>query len=333
MLRVHFTADDLVRTRVAAVGPLDETACAIWLLQRRDSAVFFDGWRQQTLARLMPAARLLGALIPPMRCVSLDVFTLSGGPSTSLDHALENLRGCQADDVRAEAQYADQSRPLRAWASGLTVADAEARNILDSSLRAAYEVCVAPYWARINVHYAERRSTYAQAFIEGGVDHLLRSLHPSIRWYPPILELPTPSTIARVADRYLDGRGIVLAPAFFDLEPRITWNLADDTVAPVLHIPPADAYNRVQTIWPEDVPDRAATRLAGLMGRTRAQVLETIAHGCTTSGLARSLGISNASASEHATVLRAAGLVTSRRHRNAVHHSLTPIGLSLVNHT
>lgn len=129
MLRVHFTADDLVRTRVAAVGPLDETACAIWLLQRRDSAVFFDGWRQQTLARLMPAARLLGAMIPPMRCVSLDVFTLSGGPSNSLDHALENLRGCPADDLRAEAQYADQSRPLRAWASGLTVADAEARNV------------------------------------------------------------------------------------------------------------------------------------------------------------------------------------------------------------
>ena len=82
MLRVHFTADDLVRTRVAAVGPLDETACAIWLLQRRDSAVFFDGWRQQTLARLMPAARLrrtdtthalciAGRLHPQRRTVNL----------------------------------------------------------------------------------------------------------------------------------------------------------------------------------------------------------------------------------------------------------------------
>ncbi|MCA2211399.1 ArsR/SmtB family transcription factor [Jidongwangia harbinensis] len=332
MLRVHFTADDLTRTRIAAVGPVDETACAIWLLQRPESAVFFEGWRERTRAQLEPAARMLGALIPAARCISLDLFTLSGGPAHSLDQALENLRACPADDLRVEARYADRARPLRSWAAGLTAADAEARDLLDSSLRAAYDSCVAPYWTRINAHYAARRSAYARAFVEGGVHQLLRSLHPSIRWDPPILELPTPSTIVRDPDRYLDGRGVVLAPAFFDLEPRMTWDLADEAAPPVLHLPPADAQDRLETIWPATASGVLGARLAALLGRTRAQVLETIANGCTTSELARSLGISNASASEHATVLRAAGLVASRRHRNAVHHSLTPIGVSLVNH-
>ncbi|MFI6982279.1 ArsR/SmtB family transcription factor [Embleya sp. NPDC050154] len=48
---------------------------------------------------------------------------------------------------------------------------------------------------------------------------------------------------------------------------------------------------------------------------------------CTTTELARRLSISPAGASQHATVLRQANLITSRRHRNTVHHSLTPLGI------
>jgi DNA-binding transcriptional ArsR family regulator len=51
-----------------------------------------------------------------------------------------------------------------------------------------------------------------------------------------------------------------------------------------------------------------------VLGTTRARVLRALADEHTTSGLARVLGISLASASTHAAVLRDAGLVTSRRH-------------------
>jgi DNA-binding transcriptional ArsR family regulator len=56
-----------------------------------------------------------------------------------------------------------------------------------------------------------------------------------------------------------------------------------------------------------------------------------IAHGCTTTELARRLRISPGGASQHATVLREAGLVTSRRQRNTVRHSITKLGLDLLN--
>ncbi|MGC9544412.1 ArsR/SmtB family transcription factor [Streptomyces sp. UG1] len=70
--------------------------------------------------------------------------------------------------------------------------------------------------------------------------------------------------------------------------------------------------------------------LARLLGHTRAAVLQALGGDCTTSELARRAGVSISSASEHAAVLRGAGLVSSTRQRNAVHHSLTPVGLALL---
>jgi DNA-binding transcriptional ArsR family regulator len=66
--------------------------------------------------------------------------------------------------------------------------------------------------------------------------------------------------------------------------------------------------------------------LASVLGTTRARVLRTLADEHTTSGLARALGISLASASTHAAVLRDAGLVTSRRQGQSVRHALSPLG-------
>jgi DNA-binding MarR family transcriptional regulator len=70
-----------------------------------------------------------------------------------------------------------------------------------------------------------------------------------------------------------------------------------------------------------------------LLGRTRTVVLTTIAEnqGCSTKELAARAGITPASASEHATLLREAGLIRSPGHRNSVLHSLTPLGLALLN--
>lgn len=83
------------------------------------------------------------------------------------------------------------------------------------------------------------------------------------------------------------------------------------------------------------IPDYDARRtsspaLARLVGRTRAAVLFAARTRPTTSELARRVGISAASASEHATVLREAGLITTHRHRNTVRHTLTRIGVDLL---
>ncbi|WP_308307697.1 winged helix-turn-helix domain-containing protein [Streptomyces sp. ISL-10] len=69
-----------------------------------------------------------------------------------------------------------------------------------------------------------------------------------------------------------------------------------------------------------------------LLGRTRAAVLDALADpsGHTTKQLAQRLNISPTSASEHATALRAVGLVTTLRQANTVRHTTTPLGTNLL---
>jgi DNA-binding transcriptional ArsR family regulator len=167
--------------------------------------------------------------------------------------------------------------------------------------------------------------------LDGGVDALLSSLRPAIRWDGEVLEVPN-----YPADReiHLAGRGLVLVPSFFCC--RVPVALADPALPPVL-VYPVDRLGGLA-----DGPGRAATpgadaretgrdALAALLGRTRAAVLEAMDDGCSTGEVARRLMITPGAASQHATVLRNAGLLLSRRDRNTVIHTLTPLGRAILN--
>jgi DNA-binding transcriptional ArsR family regulator len=71
--------------------------------------------------------------------------------------------------------------------------------------------------------------------------------------------------------------------------------------------------------------------LAGLLGHTRAAVLHALRTPHSTTELAARVGTSAPSASQHATALRASGLVQTVRRGRSVHHSLTPLGRGLLN--
>ncbi|WP_260867790.1 winged helix-turn-helix domain-containing protein [Streptomyces sp. SAJ15] len=159
---------------------------------------------------------------------------------------------------------------------------------------------------------------------------MLAALHPQVYWREPVLELPgLPGQ--RDLDFHLEGRGLLLCSHIFcGPRPRA---LLNDVDAPVLVYAPArDLQTSALTTLPSPSLPGAPTALATLLGRTRAAVLQTLADpsGHTTKQLAQSLGISPASASERATALRAAGLVTSLRHANTVRHTATPLGTKLL---
>ncbi|MET9556577.1 helix-turn-helix domain-containing protein [Streptomyces sp. NPDC006645] len=68
--------------------------------------------------------------------------------------------------------------------------------------------------------------------------------------------------------------------------------------------------------------------LAALLGTTRARVLLHVAADptATATDLVHRLGVSAATVSQHASVLRRSGLITTRRTGGSVHHSVTPLG-------
>ncbi|MFC8076929.1 MarR family transcriptional regulator [Streptomyces sp. NPDC057307] len=72
--------------------------------------------------------------------------------------------------------------------------------------------------------------------------------------------------------------------------------------------------------------------LAALLGTTRAEVLLHVAADptATATDLVHRLGVSAATVSHHASVLRRSGLITTHRTGGSVHHALTPLGCGVL---
>jgi DNA-binding transcriptional ArsR family regulator len=127
-------------------------------------------------------------------------------------------------------------------------------------------------------------------------------------------------------DIHLGGRGLLIIPSYFCVRAPIT--LADADLPPVLLYPIVHEPAGLDRSF--EVRSDGGRQLTALLGRTRAAVLRALGTGATTSEIANRLAISPASASEHATVLRNAGLIASGRERNTVIHALTPLGQTLL---
>jgi DNA-binding transcriptional ArsR family regulator len=130
-------------------------------------------------------------------------------------------------------------------------------------------------------------------------------------------------------DLQLEGRGLSLVPSVFTGKmPNLIHDPCNPGAMPRLILPASDERVRTGGLW--DGPRSNGAALAALVGRNRAAVLGAVAGGCTTTELAGKVGISIAAASQHASVLRDAGLITTSRQGGAVLHALTPLGTDLL---
>jgi DNA-binding transcriptional ArsR family regulator len=316
--RIHFSEDDLARIEVSpTMGPLAETVLAAALLRSpRQPRALLSQWRGQVL--LTPRTRPLTALLPP-GCYGVDLPTLTGEKAT-IEQGLQALLDLPREHLLVEMEYTDRRHrlPALAWA----MAEAGRRPELAEAAQAAYCELVRPFWPRIRACLHAEQATRRRTLARAGPGALLASLQgPRIRWRPPVLEIGMPNHV----EMELGGRGIALVPSVFvGKDPSLLENPNDMDEKPRLILPVADADGG--RLW-------AASRgsaLAALVGRNRAAVLQSVADGCTTTELARRVGISLAAASQHAAVLRGAGLIITRRQGGAVLHMLTPLGAELL---
>jgi DNA-binding transcriptional ArsR family regulator len=319
LLRIHFTADDLARTRIAA-GPdvMWEIVLSLQLLQNREGAAIFDGWRRQVRGRLGPWLRPLVTLAPHAAYFP-DFLTPADGGSgleQGLDRLLSTPRGRLRDELRLLACHGRLPR----WTEDLAEGDIETFRTLDRAVRAYHDAVIAPAWPTVRTCVGADRARRTHALAEGGCERLLNGFRPLMRWNPPLLEADYPVD----RDLVLAGRGLLLVPAYFCWRTPVT--LADDELRPVLVLP-IEHDPRATPEKPSCAGDRPLTEL---LGRTRAAVLRAVESGGTTTELSRRSGTSLASASQHATVLREAGLISTRRDGGAVLHTLTPLGIAVL---
>ncbi|MER5781167.1 ArsR family transcriptional regulator [Streptomyces mobaraensis] len=314
MLRVHVTADDLARVRFAPrPAPLQELNAALSMLVHPCDALLFGRWRSRLLRTLPTAAEPLADLVPLGAAPRfLDVFhdTLADG--------LDAVRAAP-HLVRPELERVHGGRPPAPWVRGLHADDPAAWRLLRRAQRAAFDAVLAPVWPLVQDLHRAEFTRHAVTAAEHGTGAALAALVPGGRFLGTVWELPAP------ADRDLRpaGRGLLLLPTFHWTGHPLVADLPDGPLAltypagPGLPLDPAAA-------------EGPAEPLTAVLGRTRHDALLLLADEHTTTGLARRLGVSNATASAHAAALRGAGLVASVRRGRAVVHRRTALGDLLV---
>jgi DNA-binding transcriptional ArsR family regulator len=322
--RIHFSEDDLARIQVSpTLGPLAETVLALALLRcSRQPRSMLSEWRGQV--RVTPRMRPLTALIPP-DCNGVDLPTLVGETAT-IEQGVQALLDVPREHLLVEMEWIDRRHrlPPLAWA----MAEAGGRPELAEATQVAYQELIQPFWPRIHASLHAEQAARRRTLAAKGPGALLASLQgPLIRWRPPVLEILRPGRV----EMELGGRGIALVPSVFvGRAPSLHENPNDEDEMPRL-ILPAEGAGRAR-LWAASrgLAGSRGSALAALVGRNRAAVLQSIADGCTTTELAHRVGISLAAASQHASVLRGAGLIATRRQGSAVLHVLTPLGAELL---
>ncbi|GLF94928.1 ArsR/SmtB family transcription factor [Streptomyces yaizuensis] len=318
MVRIHFTAADFTQVRFAPrPAPLAELHTALMTMCRPDQQVLFGRWRQRMFRCLPGAAGPLRDLVPGAEAPRfLDVF------SETLQDARDTVRAFPPDLVRSEIEriHAPHPSPVPLWIRDLHQGEPAAWHLLHRAQHAAFETVVRPVWNLVQDLHRTEFTRHALTVAEHGIGAALTGGVPGARLHGDVWELEGPER-----DITLAGRGVLLRPTFHWTGHPLVADLPGHPLVvtfpagPGLPLAPAGAKDTTEA-------------LAGVLGRTRADILLRLADEHTTTLLARRLGISNATASAHTTALRAAGLITTVRAGRAVVHRRTALGSLLVHH-
>ncbi|MEV6302725.1 winged helix-turn-helix domain-containing protein [Actinoplanes sp. NPDC051861] len=314
MLRYALEPADLLAVRFESrPGPLDDASGASRALRQRPS-VLLAQWRREVLPRLPQSAAVALMLTPPAG--------VTFGFGAPLGHHLED--GLEAVLATPREQLLDESRHFVASHGALPGAlrrlpdgDPETLRQVTTGLRAMYEAAIAPYESCLNLIRDADVALRALHAAREGLRSAIGHLHRTVRLNGMVLEIDRPfeQTVRS------SGLGIVLIPS--------PW--VYDEVRFV-----ADPSSPLTVVYPTRLPVRIdpgpERSLGRLLGGTRARLLAALSDesGPGTQELARELGISSATASEHLGILRAARLISTHRGRNGAVHRLTATGKQLL---
>ncbi|HEY2239164.1 MAG TPA: hypothetical protein VGI21_10265 [Streptosporangiaceae bacterium] len=322
MLHLSFTAGDVARTRFApSPAPMLELTAAVATLQRRDP--LFGPWRRRT-ARVLPAATApLFELVPETLAgpLFLDPVTLN------FEDGLDTVLSTPAAAARDELHTVFVGRPrASSWVRALEEHAPEAWRELRDALVSGHEVLLATHWPQIRACYQAELELKGRQWASAGVGAVLTAIHPGTQWDGSALHIPVESRL-RID---LRGLGVTLMPSVFWRGRPLFTRHPDGSLVIVYPaatpLPLATAVSNGHGHGPQAGP----SSVVALLGGNRAGVLSAAASARTTTELARAAGISLASASEHATILRNAGLITTRREGRRVAHTVTWMGQQLL---
>ncbi|GAA2833643.1 DUF5937 family protein [Kitasatospora paracochleata] len=314
MLTLEFSAADVALTRFAH-SPLEELANSVQVLKEPGEHAVHLPWVREVAPRIDWARHgLLSALIRIPNIYVPDFLTpMPLGSAPTPEEELARLTATDPRQVRADLDRI--TGPLPPPVAELYADPAAGLARLADELRTYWALALAPYWERIRRLVDGEILRRARQMSTGGPAALFADLHPSVTWESGTLRV---AHRWYSAERGLDGgRGLVLVPSVFAW-PGV-WSQTDPPHQPGLVYPPRG----VATLWERPAP--APDGLAGVLGRTRAQLLAELDSPASTTELAARLGISAPNVSHHLSALTAAGLLARHRTGRTVLYLRTPV--------
>ncbi|WP_026416298.1 ArsR/SmtB family transcription factor [Actinomadura oligospora] len=311
-----FTSVDLARLRFA-FSPVSEAVASLRVLQDPGRQALHLPWIRAVRPRLEELdLRLLYALVP---LGPYFVDFLTPPPASPLRDIEAELRSVAEADVREAAAEARRlpgadTAVVREFlddpAAGVARAAAELRLYWDTALDR--------YWPQIRGLFESEVLRRVRQLARDGAGAMFNDLHPNISWDEGRLRV---RTRAWRRTGPLSGDGMILIPSVFH------W---PDTAVMAEPYQPNLVYPvpGVGNLWSRGaVP--TAPALDALIGRTRARVLVALSEPATTTNLARRLSMTPGAISQHLSVLRDGGLVTSRRTGREVFYERSQVGDTL----
>ncbi|MFE5873151.1 DUF5937 family protein, partial [Streptomyces roseifaciens] len=315
-LHMRFEAGDLLRCRFG-ISPLWETHQCLYTLLRPERHGYHLPWlrrRREALAGLdLTALSLLmpgGGYHPDFLCPPPE------GPLESFADELARVRATDTAVARGELARSLACTPGAAGSPegrAMLADPAGAVRELTGLLERAWHLLLAPEWPRLRALLEADVAFHARRLADGGLERLFAGLHPSLEWADDTL------TVRRRNDhtRALGGQGLMLVPSVFAW-PDVIGGFDPPWQATVVY--PARG---IGGLWAE--PDTGdAHALVRLLGPNRAALLASLTEPASTTALAARHGLAPSSVSAHLAVLRAAGLLTSRRQSHQVLYERTP---------
>lgn len=330
VIRIRLSVADLNGTSFA-YSPVAEMTSSLWMLASGAVPPIHQAWYDEIRPKL---GRLdwpvLRAVAPYRHELPVFLFPPTNGVQTTADKQLGTVADVPHDLMRSELECTWNGGPMPDAARSLIAAGHAGPRRVAEALWDYWAVALEPHWARIRAVMDDDVGYRSAAMVDAGMSGVLAGLDPKFRFEGEtiLIDKPEDGTVS------LNGAGLRLIPSVFvDRGPVYAGPLpgrVDNTRD--VEQEPSVAYpsRRLIGVWQSDAECDEVSALAALIGRSRAAMLLRLGLPRATSGLAQELGLSQAAANQHLTLLRRSGLLSSRRSGRFVLYQRTAMADELI---
>ena len=325
-LELRLDTSDVLGLRFAR-SPLWETMEALRTLWEPQRQAYHLSWlRTVDRGAIAGAVEVLRPLVPRPGMQPDFLIPIPAGPTTTAEDDLAAVAATPLDmveyELRQSAQAPRASDAVRAGVTALLADPAASLARIVDAQRTCWLHLVHPFWSEIDDLLAADIAHRAAVLAEAGLAAVLDGLSPQVTWSDGVLHVASSHHGITTA---VAGRGLVVMPSVFGWPTTVA--ITDPPWQPTIVYP----ARGVGTLWPPG-SGRDPGALGELLGASRAALLAGLDEEASTSVLARRLGLGLPTTSVHLRVLRASGLVGSRRAGREVRHRRTALGAALLGH-